>query len=74
MFINSTIAKELKEILSKYNYIDSNNMWKGNSQSKNELAIAYYILKQPEYGFQLIKAGDKKESNHCILQRIRFDY
>jgi hypothetical protein len=60
LFKNKETGKELVKIFRKYHYTDKNNLWIGESKVKNELAIAYYVLKLPEHEFQLIKTGDKK--------------
>lgn len=59
LFRNEGVGNELKKIFLKHRYIENNN-WLGQSKANNELAIAYYVLKESEYGFQLIKTGDKK--------------
>ena len=60
LFINKDIGNELKNIFRKYGYLDNRNKWLGQTQAKNELAIAYYVLKEPMYNFRLIKPGNKK--------------
>jgi hypothetical protein len=60
LFRHEQVGEELKIIFRKFNYLYVNESWCGQSGAKNELAIAYYILKEPEYGFQLIKRGERK--------------
>ncbi|MDX8340548.1 hypothetical protein SLH46_15215 [Draconibacterium sp. IB214405] len=60
LFKYKETPEALKEIFRKHGYIDKNDCWQGQTGAKNELAIAYFVLKEPEYGFQLIKQGGKK--------------
>ncbi len=60
LFRNEQVGDELKLIFRKFGYLNKDGSWCGQTVAKNELAIAYYILKEPTYGFQLIKPDDQK--------------
>ena len=60
LFRNELVGDELKLIFRKFGYLNKDGSWCGQTVAKNELAIAYYILKEPTYGFQLIKPDDQK--------------
>ena len=60
IFKNEKIAIELKNLFQTNGFTDKSGKWNGLTGAKNELAIAYYVLKDPAYGFHFIKPGDKK--------------
>ena len=69
IFINEKIAVELKNLFQVHGFTDKGS-WKGQTGAKNELAIAYYILKDPAYGFHLIKPGNKKNQLMALYNEL----
>lgn len=60
LFKDKQKADDLKKIFKKFGYLDENYNWIGQTGAKNELAIAYYVLREPAFDLQLIKLGHKK--------------
>lgn len=60
IFVEAKYGDKVKEILSKNKLIGEDGTWIGETDKSNELAVLFYLLKEPKYNLRIIKGGDKK--------------
>lgn len=69
IFIKKEVGIELKNILQKYGYTDKNGVWCTSNVAQNSLAIAYYVLREPGHGFELISNRNKQKPQLIALYK-----
>lgn len=71
LFINPEHPQKLKELLLQNDYLNNDFSWKGTTQKKNELAIAFYVLREDKFGIKAIKhQDDNKNQIICFYKEF----
>lgn len=68
LFVNKEHGKIIESRLKTNEFIDSEGRWCGHSKAKNELAVLFHLLKNPDSGISVIKSGDVKNQIVAFYQ------